>query len=131
VEALIRASPLTNQARSLLSDRLLNLGPTGEILLGTLECFLRSDGSTSSTARALFVHRNTVTYRLQRIERLTGLGVRTNAERVIWTVTLIAQGRLHILEQLAKPDDPVDSRRTARSKTVPVSAPRSGRGGAP
>ncbi|KOT66942.1 hypothetical protein ADK44_04740, partial [Streptomyces rimosus subsp. rimosus] len=41
-------------------------------LLHTLETFLHHDASWSRTAAALHLHVNTVRYRIQRIEHLTG-----------------------------------------------------------
>ncbi|MBC7441234.1 MAG: helix-turn-helix domain-containing protein [Ramlibacter sp.] len=43
-----------------------------EVLLGTLEAWFAADGSTAETGRRLHCHRNTVLYRLARIEDLTG-----------------------------------------------------------
>jgi PucR family transcriptional regulator, purine catabolism regulatory protein len=42
-------------------------------LVRTLEVFFRENTNASQTARALFVHRNTLNYRLQRIVEITGL----------------------------------------------------------
>ncbi len=44
-----------------------------EVLLQTLSAFAEQGGSLEGTARALFVHVNTVRYRLRRIEAVTGL----------------------------------------------------------
>lgn len=41
-------------------------------LLGTLETYLAHNGNLQSTAEALFIHRHTLRYRLQRIEQITG-----------------------------------------------------------
>jgi DNA-binding PucR family transcriptional regulator len=41
-------------------------------LLGTMRVWLAEAGSTSAAARRLHVHRNTVRYRLRRLEELTG-----------------------------------------------------------
>jgi PucR family transcriptional regulator, purine catabolism regulatory protein len=69
-------------------------------LLETLECYLRNNRNRAATARELFVHYNTLRYRLNRIERL--LGGRTD-ERGVWLTIelamyarrlLIAQGRI-------------------------------------
>jgi PucR family transcriptional regulator, purine catabolism regulatory protein len=45
---------------------------SGSQLLPTLDAFFVSNGNLSKTAEALFVHRNTLMYRLKRIEELTG-----------------------------------------------------------
>ena len=42
------------------------------LLLGTLRTWFIQDASASATAARLFVHRNTVRYRLRRIQELTG-----------------------------------------------------------
>jgi len=41
-------------------------------LLRTLEAFFAADRNVAETARALFVHYNTVKYRLERLERVVG-----------------------------------------------------------
>jgi purine catabolism regulator len=45
---------------------------SGSQLLPTLDAFFASNGNLSKTAETLFVHRNTLMYRLKRIEELTG-----------------------------------------------------------
>ncbi len=45
-------------------------------LLETLEAFLECGGSLKDASERLFVHRNTLTYRLERIEAHTGLDLR-------------------------------------------------------
>jgi sugar diacid utilization regulator len=42
-------------------------------LLGTLEEYLASDCNMNATARAIYAHRHTVAYRLDRVRELTGL----------------------------------------------------------
>lgn len=49
---------------------------TGGELLKTLEIYLSYRGKVEDTARALFVHRNTVKFRLSRIEELLGLDLK-------------------------------------------------------
>lgn len=44
----------------------------GEVLLDTLTAFLDSGGALEATARALFVHANTVRYRLRRVAEVCG-----------------------------------------------------------
>lgn len=49
-------------------------------LLQTLACFLEESPSLEATARALFVHPNTVRYRLRRVTELTGLSAQDPRE---------------------------------------------------
>jgi hypothetical protein len=46
---------------------------TDETLLHTLEAYLEHGASIEGSARSLFVHANTIRYRLRRIEEMTGL----------------------------------------------------------
>ncbi len=48
----------------------------GADLVHTLVVFVQLGGNTVATAEALFLHRNSVTYRLQRIREIGGLDVR-------------------------------------------------------
>jgi sugar diacid utilization regulator len=54
----------------------------GGDLLATLRAWLSSGCSTAAAADALVVHRNTVTYRLSRIEQLTGRSLRDSRVRL-------------------------------------------------
>ncbi|MFF2481094.1 PucR family transcriptional regulator [Paenibacillus sp. NPDC058071] len=49
-------------------------------LLKTLRVFFDTHCGLAETAKQLFVHRNTVTYRLEKCERLTGRNLRDSAE---------------------------------------------------
>ncbi|GFP21005.1 PucR family transcriptional regulator, purine catabolism regulatory protein [Candidatus Hakubella thermalkaliphila] len=50
-------------------------------LLSTLQLFLESDGNVKLTAQKLFVHRNTLRYRLHQIEKLLGHTLDSSAYR--------------------------------------------------
>jgi sugar diacid utilization regulator len=50
-------------------------------LLGTLEEYLASDCNMNATARAIFAHRHTVAYRLERVRELTGLDPQISEDR--------------------------------------------------
>ena len=57
----------------------------GGELMRTLEAYLDLGGSPQLTAKELFVHRNTVRYRLEQVERLTGLALSSVESRVhLW-----------------------------------------------
>lgn len=47
-----------------------------EEMLQTIDMFFRKDLNLSDTARQLFIHRNTLVYRLDKVLRLTGLDLR-------------------------------------------------------
>ncbi len=55
-------------------------------LFSTAEMFLEKDLNLSETSRALFIHRNTLAYRLDKIERLTGLDIRKFSDAVTFRV---------------------------------------------
>jgi sugar diacid utilization regulator len=50
-------------------------------LLGTVEEYLTSDCNMNATARAIFAHRHTVAYRLERVKELTGLDPQISEDR--------------------------------------------------
>ena len=50
-------------------------------LLGTVEEYLASDCNMNATARAIFAHRHTVAYRLERVKELTGLDPQISEDR--------------------------------------------------
>jgi sugar diacid utilization regulator len=50
-------------------------------LLGTLEEYLTGDCNMNATARAIFAHRHTVAYRLERVKELTGLDPQISEDR--------------------------------------------------
>jgi len=50
-------------------------------LLSTLEAYLTEDCNMNATARAIFAHRHTVAYRLDRVHELTGLDPGSSADR--------------------------------------------------
>jgi hypothetical protein len=59
--------------RSLVADVYAPLAGAGPVLLETLAAFLEHGSSVEATARLLFVHANTVRYRLRRVAEVTGL----------------------------------------------------------
>lgn len=59
--------------RQLVDQAYQPLADASHTLLDTLTAYLDSGGSIEATARALFVHPNTVRYRIRRISDVTGL----------------------------------------------------------
>lgn len=65
----------------------------GTSLLPTLRAFLDHDGAVGATARALFLHPNSLRYRLGRIAELTGRSPTSFADRVALAVGVVAWDR--------------------------------------
>jgi carbohydrate diacid regulator len=77
-----------------LARRLLEPLEVEHDLCTTLETFLGSNLSPSVTAQALHIHRHTLTYRLEKIARLTGCDPREFEGAVRFYVALLAV-RIH------------------------------------
>ena len=71
---------LEGDAKELLKD---------EEMLGTAEEFLQNSLNVSETSRNLFMHRNTLMYRLDKIERMTGLNLRKFSDAVTFRLITI------------------------------------------
>ncbi|MEE9285719.1 MAG: helix-turn-helix domain-containing protein [Dehalococcoidia bacterium] len=61
---------------------------TGSDLVVTLRAYVEYGGNVATTAQRLFLHRNSVAYRLQRIEELSGIELRDRATRHVLLVAL-------------------------------------------
>jgi DNA-binding PucR family transcriptional regulator len=82
-----------NARRQLVEDVYDPLVAAGPVLLETLAVFLEQATSLEATARLLFVHPNTVRYRLRRIADATGLTA-TDARDAFTLKVALALGRL-------------------------------------
>lgn len=71
---------LEKDARSLFDD---------EEIISTVEEFLDSSLNVSETARKLFMHRNTLMYRLDKIERNTGLNIKRFSDAITFRLISI------------------------------------------
>ncbi len=99
-ERALDGDPLAR--RSLVNDVYRPLRGAGAEVLGTLTAFLDQGGSVEGTARVLYVHPNTVRYRLRRVLDITGLA--PNDARHAFTLQIaLALGRF----EDARPADDV------------------------
>ncbi len=73
--------------------------PRGGELAETLGAYLASDGSLSQAAKLVHVHPNTVSYRLGRVENLTGLDLRRSETRLDLQLALLIS---HVLGRTAR-----------------------------
>ena len=59
--------------------------------LMTIQCFFENNLNVSETSRKLFVHRNTLVYRLEKIRNLTGLDLREFNHAITFKVALMVR----------------------------------------
>lgn len=71
---------LNEEAKELLDD---------EDMLNTAEEFLLNSLNISETSRNLFMHRNTLMYRLDKIERITGMNIRKFSDAISFRVLTV------------------------------------------
>src|SRR3954447_13514013 len=79
--------------RQLVQDIYVPLSDAGVATLDTVSAFLDHGGSIEGTARAMFVHANTVRYRLRRAAEITGLAATEPRHAYTYRVALTL-GRL-------------------------------------
>jgi hypothetical protein len=77
---------------TLLEEVYLPLANSSAELLGTLRGYLFSGRSLEATAKALFIHPNTVRYRLKRIQELIGWDATDARDAFILQVALVTGG---------------------------------------
>ena len=83
-----------DDAREALVNLYRAIDATDSTLTQTLAAFVECGGSLEATARALFVHPNTVRYRLRRVSDVTGLVASDPRDR--WALSLaLSFGRLY------------------------------------
>ncbi len=63
--------------------------------LMTIQCFFENNLNVSETSRKLFVHRNTLVYRLDKIRKLTGLDLREFEHAITFKVALMVKKYLN------------------------------------
>lgn len=67
--------------------------------LGTINMFFENNLNVSETARELFVHRNTLVYRLEKLQKQTGLDIRRFDDALTFKIALMVARYMKYLEQ--------------------------------
>ncbi len=65
-----------------------------EELLSTINRFFKNSLNISETARQLYLHRNTLVYRLERVQKMTGLDIRNFEDALTFRIAWMAASRL-------------------------------------
>jgi len=80
--SLVEGLPRTGVA-TLARRALEPLADAEPVLLETLEVYLETSGSTRAVCERLFIHRNTLSYRMRRIETLLGVDLEDGQARAV------------------------------------------------
>lgn len=67
--------------------------------LATIEKFFENNLNVSETARQLFVHRNTLVYRLEKLQKTTGLDIRVFEDALTFRIALMVARYMEYLER--------------------------------
>lgn len=70
----------------------INLVLDGE-MIRTVETFLKSNLNVSDSSRILYIHRNTLLYRLDKLEKATGLDIRKFEDAVVFKLSYLLKLR--------------------------------------
>lgn len=71
-----------------------------EEILTTVNKFFENNLNVSETSRQLFVHRNTLVYRLEKLQKATGLDVRTFDDALTFKIALMVVNYVKYLDSL-------------------------------
>lgn len=69
-----------------------------EETLNTIDTFFENNLNISETARQLYLHRNTLTYRLEKIEKVTGLDVKNFEDAMTFKIALMVNSYKRYVE---------------------------------
>ena len=64
-------------------------------ILNTVQCFFENNLNVSETSRKMFLHRNTLVYRLDKIKKITGLDLREFDDAITFKVALMVKSYLN------------------------------------
>lgn len=67
--------------------------------LATIQTFFDNNLNVSETSRQLFVHRNTLVYRMEKLQKATGLDIRTFEDAMTFHIALMVSKYMKFLDQ--------------------------------
>lgn len=73
-----------------------------EEVLSTVNSFLDNNFNVSETARQLYIHRNTLGYRIEKLKQATGLDVREFNDALIFRIALMVSNYIKFMEEKDK-----------------------------
>ena len=70
-----------------------------EETLVTVEKFFENNLNVSETSRQLFIHRNTLVYRIEKLQKATGLDIRVFDDALTLKIALMVVNYMNYLEE--------------------------------
>ncbi|MDO5477407.1 MAG: helix-turn-helix domain-containing protein [Eubacteriales bacterium] len=74
-------------------------GQIDQETLATIQTFFDNNLNVSETSRQLFIHRNTLVYRMEKLEKATGLDIRTFDDAMTFRIALMVSEYMKFLER--------------------------------
>ena len=78
----------------------LTMDDFDEETLVTVNKFFENNLNVSETSRQLYIHRNTLVYRLDKLQKMTGLDLRNFDDAIIFKITLMVSKYMMCMERL-------------------------------
>ena len=76
----------------------LSMDQFDEETLTTVNKFFENNLNVSETSRQLYIHRNTLVYRLDKLQKMTGLDLRNFDDAIIFKIMLMVSTYMHYRE---------------------------------
>ena len=74
-------------------------GQIDQETLATIQTFFDNNLNVSETSRQLFIHRNTLVYRMEKLQKATGLDIRTFEDAMTFRIALMVSEYMKFLER--------------------------------
>ena len=79
----------------------LSMDQFDEETLTTVNKFFENNLNVSETSRQLYIHRNTLVYRLDKLQKMTGLDLRNFDDAIIFKITLMVSKYMIYMDKMA------------------------------
>lgn len=79
----------------------LTIDDFDEETLTTVNKFFENNLNVSETSRQLYIHRNTLVYRLDKLQKMTGLDLRNFDDAIIFKITLMVSKYMLFMEKMS------------------------------
>lgn len=98
-------SVMENYCNKVLEPLLMDGGDPSQILMNTLEAYIENDGLINEAAKQLFVHRNTITYRMDKISTLLQMDLKKSNDLLKLKLVFTFRKFLHAQKYTSNPNN--------------------------